>query len=142
MSSLVLNKYPVNFPSLLIMISRNHFCRSNSYAKFVSFEFRNNRLSIKTKGREEVFVCGWQKTSRPEQKANRKASYQAKLAEWRSWEKRKTRDREREKKNISHVCGKGNLSQCHAPLDLTMEDRKQTFLYLKIKPKHVDDSQW
>ena len=45
-------------------------------------------------------------------------------------------------KNISHVCGKGNLSQCHASLDLTMEDRKQTFLYLKIKHKHVDDSQW
>ena len=56
--------------------------------------------------------------------------------------KKNKRQREREKKNISHVCGKGNLSQCHAPLDLTMEDRKQTFLYLKIKHKHVDDSQW
>ena len=38
--------------------------------------------------------------------------------------------------------GKGNLSQCHASLDLTMEDRKQTFLNLKIKHKQVGDSQW
>ena len=29
-----------------------HFARSNSCAKFVSFEFRNNRLSIKTKARQ------------------------------------------------------------------------------------------
>ena len=38
--------------------------------------------------------------------------------------------------------GKGNLSQYHASLDLTMEDRKQTFLNLKIKHKQVGDSKW
>ena len=31
---------------------RSHFARSNRYAKFVSFEFRNNRLSIKIKARQ------------------------------------------------------------------------------------------
>ena len=35
-----------------IILSSYHFARSNSYAKFVSFEFRNNRLSIKTKARQ------------------------------------------------------------------------------------------
>ena len=38
--------------------------------------------------------------------------------------------------------GKGNLSQYHASLDLTMEDQKQTFLNLKIKHKQVGDSKW
>ena len=57
-------------------------------------------------------------------------------------EKKEKQETEREKKNIMHVCGKGNLSQCHASLDLTMEDRKQIFLHLKIKHKQVDDSQW
>ena len=31
---------------------QTHFARSNSYAKFVPFEFRNNRLSIKTRTRQ------------------------------------------------------------------------------------------
>ena len=56
--------------------------------------------------------------------------------------KRKTKDREAGKKKIRHVCGKGNLSQCHASLGLTMEDQKQTFLHLKTKHKQVGDSQW
>ena len=40
------------------------------------------------------------------------------------------------------MLGKGNLSQCHASLDSMMEDRKQTFLDLKMKHKQVGDNQW
>ena len=38
------------------------------------------------------------------------------------------------------MCCKGNLSQWHASLDLTMENRKQKFLYLKDKHKQVGDT--
>ena len=57
-------------------------------------------------------------------------------------EKKEKQETESEKKNIRHMLGKGNLSQCHASLDSMMEDRKQTFLHLKIKHKQVGDSQW
>ena len=42
----------VNFKTKQYVVWWDHFARSNSYAKFVSFEFRNNRLSIKTKARQ------------------------------------------------------------------------------------------
>ena len=57
------------------------------------------------------FVCGRQKTSRPEQKANRRTATEPteKAGMKMMRKKKKHRQREREKKNIRHMCGKGNL---------------------------------
>ena len=131
---------------MILQKRSRHFARSNSYAKFVSFEFRNNRLSIKTKARQlhkqNIFRLrvteNFQTRTESEQKS------QLPKQSWKNedHEKKEKQETEREKKNIRHVCGKGNLSQCHASQDLTMEDRKQTFLHLKIKHKQVGDSQW
>ena len=84
-------------------------------AKFVSFEFRNNQLSIKTKARQlhkqNIFPLRATETSRPEQKANTRTATEPteKTARKMMRKKKKQRQREREKKNIRYMCGKGNL---------------------------------
>ena len=123
-----------------------HFARSNSYTKFVSFEIRDNWLSIKTKARQlhkqNIFRLrvteNFQTRTESEQKS------QLPKQSWKNedHEKKEKQETEREKKNIRHMFGKGNLSQYHASLDLTMEDKKQTFLHQKIKHKQVGDSKW
>ena len=57
-------------------------------------------------------------------------------------EKKEKPEKEREKKNIRHACCKGNWSQRHASLDLTMEDWKQIFLHWKIKHKAAKTGWW
>ena len=47
--------------------------------------------------------------------------------------RKKKNKRQREKRKTSGTC----VAQCHTSQDLTMEDRKQTFLHLKIKHKQV-----
>ena len=136
-----LSELRVSFKNLLLTLqeaiaTQNFFLLNSETKTCQSKPKRDNFIS-------KIFcVCRWQKTSRPEQKVNKRASYQSRVEEGRSWKKRKTKDRETGKKNIRHVCGKGNLSQCHASLGLTMGDQKQTFLNLKTKHKQVGDSQW
>ena len=52
-----------------------HFVRSNRYAKFGSVQFENNQLSKQGNLTSKIFsVCGPQKRSRPEHKANKTAA--------------------------------------------------------------------
>ena len=101
-------------------IKRSEFlARSNRYAKFVSFEFRNNRLSIKTKARQ-LHKLNISLLLATETVSENKSCHSE---GWKKDDVKKGKpETEKENKSIRHVCGTGSLSQWHALLDLMMED--------------------
>ena len=85
-----------------------HFARSNRYAKFVSFEFRNNRLSIKTKARQLhklKYVSSAGDRKLPDQNRKRTEELPQQVRKEDDVKKGKS-ETEKEKKNIRHVVAK------------------------------------